>query len=103
MDVFTLISISLLVGAVAMILLAWPLLQQWRQRRAATRTIDEALVRQATQRAAGAAAQAGAAPATQPAQQMSPRAAAAAAATAAATATTQGASPAPGVADTQRG
>jgi tight adherence protein C len=34
MDVFTLISISLLVGAVAMILLAWPLLQQWRQRRA---------------------------------------------------------------------
>ncbi|AVA35490.1 tight adherence protein C [Cupriavidus metallidurans] len=106
MDVFTLISISLLVGAVAMILLAWPLMQQWRQRRAAARTIDEALVRQATQRAAGAAAQAGAtqagaAPATQPAQQMSPRAAAVAAATAAAA--TQGASPALGVADTRRG
>lgn len=46
MDTTTLISISLLTGAAALVMLAWPLLQQWRQRRAAARTIDAALQRQ---------------------------------------------------------
>ena len=103
MDAFTLVSISLLAGAVAMVLLAWPLLQQWRQRRAASRTIDAALERQANQRSASAAAaaQANAAPAAQSATQMSARAAAAAAAT---TATPQGANaPAQGAAEAARG
>jgi len=85
MDAFTLISLSLLTCAGAVALLAWPLLQEWRQRRATARTIDAALERQATV-AAAATAQTSAGPASQPAQQMSARAAAAAAATATAAA-----------------
>jgi len=87
MDAFTLISISLLTCAGAVALLAWPLLQEWRQRRATVRTIDAALERQATVAATAAAtAQTSAGQASQSAPQMSARAAAAAAATAAATA-----------------
>ncbi|MFJ5382113.1 type II secretion system F family protein [Cupriavidus sp. CER94] len=97
MDATTLISASLAAAAMALLVLAWPLLRQWRQRREAARTIDAALQRQATHgiaaaqaeaapgqaQAAGAAAQATAtasAAATSAAPQMSARAAAAAAA-----------------------
>ncbi|KAI3592177.1 Type II secretion system protein [Cupriavidus sp. U2] len=96
-DATTLISASLAAAAMALLVLAWPLLRQWRQRREAARTIDAALQRQAMHgvaaaqgeaapgqaQAAGAAAQATAtasAAATSAAPQMSARAAAAAAA-----------------------
>ncbi|WP_198680358.1 type II secretion system F family protein [Cupriavidus agavae] len=89
MDTSILVSGSLFAAAGALALLAWPLVQQWRQRRAATRTIDAALQRQAAQATAGQAA-APAAPGAEAAGQgaaaMSPRAAAAAAALARGTA-----------------
>lgn len=98
MDATTLISASLAAAAMALLVLAWPLLRQWRQRREAARTIDAALQRQATHGApvapgeaapghpqtAGAVAQATAtassAAAASAAPHMSARAAAAAAA-----------------------
>ncbi|MEN7531188.1 type II secretion system F family protein [Cupriavidus sp. 2SB] len=91
MELSLLVSASLFVAAGALALLAWPLMQQWRQRRTATRTIDAALQRQAAHVAQVAQAAAGAAPAvtmpsspatTSAAQtpQMSARAASAAAA-----------------------
>lgn len=88
-DPTTLISASLLAGAVSLLLLAWPLLRQWRQRRVAARTIDAALHRQAAQ---GAAANAPAPQAAAPAApQMSARAASAATALAQAVPTGGGA------------
>ncbi|PLQ01014.1 type II secretion system F family protein [Cupriavidus pauculus] len=94
MDVTTLISASLAAAAMALLVLAWPLLRQWRQRREAARTIDAALQRQAAHgvpvaqgeavpgqpQAAPAATQATALGAAAAAPQMSARAAAAAAA-----------------------
>lgn len=79
MPATTLISASLMAAAVALLMLAWPLLRQWRQRRVAARTIDAALERQAAAQPHPAGQPPGqpAAPAT---PQMSARAAAAAAA-----------------------
>lgn len=48
-DVTTLFCASLVAAAAALLVLAWPLLRQWRQRRATVRTIDAALHRQAVQ------------------------------------------------------
>jgi tight adherence protein C len=95
LDATTLISASLAAAAMALLVLAWPLLRQWRQRREAARTIDAALQRQAGQ-GDSAPGQPQTTPATAPAMagtatpaataagsaspQMSPRAAAAAAA-----------------------
>ncbi len=95
MDPTTLISASLAAAAMALLVLAWPLLRQWRQRREAARTIDAALQRQAAHGApapvpgpptapaaqaphatAGATAAASPAPAATGAPQMSARAAA---------------------------
>ena len=91
-DTTILISASLAAAAMALLVLAWPLLRQWQQRREAVRTIDAALQRQAGQASQGepvpgqpqttpatAPATASTAPASA-APQMSARAAAAAAA-----------------------
>lgn len=99
-DAITLISTSLLAAAMALLVLAWPLLQQWRHRRAASRTIDAALQRQA---ALGTAQAGHPGPATPTAQgvpaaaPMSARAAAAAAALAPQQPSTQAAAPASNV------
>ncbi|WP_439686995.1 Type II secretion system F family protein [Cupriavidus oxalaticus] len=55
MDRLTLISLSLLVAACGVAVLALPLLRDWRQRRLAARTIDAALARQRAADAAPAA------------------------------------------------
>lgn len=100
MDPTTLISASLAAAAMGLLVLAWPLVRQWRQRRLATRTIDAALQRQATQGAATDAAPpppsvspaaVATATATTTVPQMSARAAAAAAAQAQASPSTGGA------------
>lgn len=64
MDRLTLISLSLLIAACGVGVLALPLLSDWRQRRLSARTIDAALARQ--QRTAEAAQAAQAAPAATP-------------------------------------
>jgi len=65
-NMMTLFSMSLLAAAAAAGMLAWPLVRQWRQRRAATRTIDAALERQAARTAPAAPAPADAAAPTAP-------------------------------------
>lgn len=64
MDRLTLISLSLLIAACGVGVLALPLLRDWRQRRLSARTIDAALARQ--QRATEVAQAAQAAPAAAP-------------------------------------
>lgn len=83
METSTLFSLSLLLLALAAVLLAWPLLGQWRRRQAAEQVIDNALVRQAAAQAAQAAQAAAAATANAlpPAQHAAAMAAARPAAT----------------------
>ncbi|WP_265922807.1 type II secretion system F family protein [Cupriavidus nantongensis] len=92
MDRLTLISLSLLIAACGVGVLALPLLRDWRQRRLSARTIDAALARQ--QRATEVAQAAQAAPAAAPRAQGMPgvpgTAAARPAPNAAATAATSG-------------
>jgi tight adherence protein C len=71
-DMTTLLSMSLLAAAGAAGLLAWPLVRQWRQRRATTRTLDAALDRQAARAAATPTSPPAAAPATAPAASPDP-------------------------------
>lgn len=66
-DMATLFSMSLLAAAGAAGLLAWPLVRQWRQRRATTRTLDAALARQAARAAAAPPSPSAAAPTAAPA------------------------------------
>ena len=65
METSTLFSLSLLLLAFAAVLLAWPLLGQWRRRQAAEQVLDNALVRQAAAAQSAATTAAHAAPPAQ--------------------------------------
>lgn len=73
-DMTSLLSMSLLAAAGAAGLLAWPLVRQWRQRRATTRTLDAALDRQAVRAAATPASPSASPSASPPAAAANPTA-----------------------------